>query len=165
MSRKMRFMPRSKGFGQHTILAIYVAAAAVLTTVAPAFGQGCIVARTNGEQGGPDSEGGYLAPGQWEFGIGYRHQFSFIHFVGPTEQSYRVQEGTQVENKINLENFSATYQLTPRFSLSPIFRCSPPAAPLTTRRLFTPPPALETRRSWRTGGCGTPGKTVAVTFS
>jgi hypothetical protein len=118
MSRKMRFMPRSKGFGQHTILAIYVAAAAVLTTVAPAFGQGCIVARTNGEQGGPDSEGGYLAPGQWEFGIGYRHQFSFIHFVGPTEQSYRVQEGTQVENKINLENFSATYQLTPRFSLS-----------------------------------------------
>jgi hypothetical protein len=59
-----------------------------------------------------------LSPGQWEFGIGYRHQFSYIHFVGPTEQSYRVQEGTQVENKINLENFSATYQLTPRFSLS-----------------------------------------------
>src|ERR1700733_662744 len=118
MSRKMRFMPRSKGFGQHTILAIYVAAAAVLTTVAPAFGQGCIVARTNGEQGGPDSEGGYLAPGDWEFGIGYRHQFSFIHFVGPTEQTYRTQLGTQVENKINLENFSATYQISSRFSVT-----------------------------------------------
>jgi hypothetical protein len=53
-----------------------------------------------------------------EFGIGYRHQFSFIHFVGPTEQNYRVQEGTQVENKINLENFSATYQLSQRFSVT-----------------------------------------------
>jgi hypothetical protein len=87
-------------------------------SLAPAFGQGCIVARSNGDQGGPESQGGYLPPGAWEFGIGYRHQFSYIHFVGPTEQSYRVADGTQVENKINLENFSATYQLSPRFSLS-----------------------------------------------
>jgi len=86
--------------------------------VVPAFGQGCIVARSNGEQGGPESEGGYLSPGEWEFGIGYRHQFSFIHFIGPVEQSYRVAEGTQVENKINLENLSATYQITPRFSVT-----------------------------------------------
>lgn len=83
-----------------------------------AFGQGCIVARSNGEQGGPESEGGYLAAGDWEFGIGYRHQFSYIHFVGSVEQRYRIQQGTQVENKINLENFSATYQLTSRFSLT-----------------------------------------------
>jgi len=83
-----------------------------------AFGQGCIVARSNGEQGGPESDGGYLASGDWEFGIDYRHQFSFIHFVGPTEQNYRVQGGTQVENKINLENFSATYQISSRFSVT-----------------------------------------------
>jgi hypothetical protein len=89
-----------------------------LLASAPAYGQGCIVARSNGEQGGPESEGGYLAPGEWNFDIGYRHQFSYIHFVGPVEQSYRTQEGTQVENKINLENFSATYQLSPRFALT-----------------------------------------------
>jgi hypothetical protein len=104
------------GLRQRTILAICLAASAA--AVAPAFGQGCIVARSNGEQGGPESEGGYLSPGQWEFGIAYRHQFSYIHFVGPVEQNYRVQEGTQVENKINLENFSATYQFSPRFSFS-----------------------------------------------
>jgi len=85
--------------------------------VQPAFGQGCIVARSNGEVGGPESEGGYLQPGDFDFDIGYRHQFSFIHFVGPTEQSYRVADGTEVENKINLENLAVTYQLTPRFSI------------------------------------------------
>ncbi len=89
-----------------------------LLSVSRANGQGCIVARSNGEQGGPDSDGGYLAPGDWEFGVDYRHQFSFIHFVGPTEQTYRTQQGTQVENKINLENFTATYQISNRFSLT-----------------------------------------------
>jgi hypothetical protein len=34
------------------------------------------------------------------------------------EQTYRTQLGTQVENKINLENLTATYQFTPRFSLT-----------------------------------------------
>ena len=89
-----------------------------LVCIPHAFGQGCIVARSNGEQGGPESEGGYLAAGDWEFGIGYRHQFSYIHFVGATEQTYRTQQGTQVENKINLENFSATYQISRRFSVT-----------------------------------------------
>jgi hypothetical protein len=91
---------------------------AAFAAVQPARGQGCIVARSNGEAGGPESEGGYLQPGDFDFDIGYRHQFSFIHFVGPTEQSYRVADGTEVENKINLENFAVTYQLTSRFSVT-----------------------------------------------
>ncbi|MFZ0590905.1 MAG: hypothetical protein WAM39_10500 [Bryobacteraceae bacterium] len=106
------------GILQRPILVAGLAAAASLLAVAPGYGQGCIVARSNGEQGGPESEGGYLSPGEWYFSIGYRHQFSYIHFVGPTVQSYRVADGTQVENKINLENFSGTYQLSPRFSLT-----------------------------------------------
>jgi hypothetical protein len=103
---------------QRRILACGLPLVLSLLAMAPAYGQGCIVARSNGEQGGPESEGGYLAPNEWNFDIGYRHQFSYIHFVGPTEQSYRTQEGTQVENKINLENLTATYQLSPRFSLT-----------------------------------------------
>jgi hypothetical protein len=91
---------------------------ASVACVPQALGQGCIVARSNGAQGGPESEGGYLAAGDWNFGIGYRHQFSYIHFVGSVEQTYRVQGGTQVENKINLENFSATYQISSRFSVT-----------------------------------------------
>ena len=108
----------SLGSLQRTILAGGLIITASLLTTMPAHGQGCIVARSNGEQGGPESEGGYLPPGEWNFDIGYRHQFSFIHFVGPTEQSYRVQDGTEVMNKINLENFTATYQLSSRFSLT-----------------------------------------------
>jgi len=103
--------------GRATI-ALATASVASLLCISQAYGQGCIVARSNGEQGGPESEGGYLAKGDWEFGIGYRHQFSYIHFVGPTEQTYRVQNGNQVENKINLENFNATYQISARFSVT-----------------------------------------------
>ena len=100
------------------ILASALFSLMALSTVQPASGQGCVVARSNGEAGGPESEGGYLQPGDFDFNIGYRHQFSFIHFVGPTEQSYRVADGTQVENKINLENFAVTYQISPRFSVT-----------------------------------------------
>jgi len=89
-----------------------------LCAVQPAFGQGCIISRSNGEVGGPESEGGYLEPGDFELGIGYRHQFSFRHFVGPQEQTYRIEDGTEVENKINLQNYSITYQITSRFSVT-----------------------------------------------
>jgi hypothetical protein len=66
----------------------------------------------------PESLGGYLQPGDWDITVGYRHQFSYKHFVGDVEQTYRVQQGTQVMNKINLQDIDLTYQLTPRFSLT-----------------------------------------------
>lgn len=100
------------------LIALGTACAAATICIPSALAQGCIVARSNGEQGGPESEGGYLAAGEWEFGIGYRHQFSYIHFVGDVVQSYRQQAGTEVENKINLENFNATYQISSRFSVT-----------------------------------------------
>ncbi len=99
-------------------LILWTAVLALCLPVKTLRAQGCIVARSNGQAGGPQSEGGYLSPGEWEFGIGYRHQFSFRHFVGDVEQTYRIQQGTQVMNKINLENFNVTYQATPRFSFT-----------------------------------------------
>jgi hypothetical protein len=81
------------------------------------YGQGCILARSSSVTGGPQTEGGYLSPGEFNFTIGLRHQYSFRHFVGDVEQKYRIQQGTQVENKINLLNFNLDYQLTPRFSV------------------------------------------------
>jgi len=85
-----------------TAKALLIMCAAVLISLQTAHAQGCIVARSNGQAGGPESEGGYLMPGEWNIGIGYRHQFSFRHFVGDVEQTYRIQQGTQVMNKINL---------------------------------------------------------------
>jgi hypothetical protein len=95
-----------------------VAAISCVSAVQPMFGQGCIISRSNGQVGGPESEGGYLQAGEFQAQVGYRHQFSFRHFVGPVEQSYRIQQGTQVMNKINLQNFALTYQLTSRFSVT-----------------------------------------------
>jgi hypothetical protein len=102
----------------------------------PASAQGCIVARSPEPVLGPLSsssmgghseksgtqrrkgEGGYLGSGRWQLTIGYRHQFSFRHFVGPVEQVYRQQNHTQVMNKINLFNIDLSYQATPRWSLA-----------------------------------------------
>jgi hypothetical protein len=96
---------------------------------AKTWAQGCIVARstqqvinplTTTSEGilKPENQGGYLAPHQWELTIGYRHQFSFRHFVGPIEQVYRAQQHTEVMNKINLPDFNLTYQATARWSFS-----------------------------------------------
>ncbi len=101
-----------------SILALAFAGIAGVAMVQPAFGQGCIISRSNGSVGGPESEGGYLQPGDFELNIGFRHQFSFRHYVGPQEQTYRIQQGTQVMNKINLQNYGLTYQLTTRFSVT-----------------------------------------------
>ena len=93
-------------------------AAAVLFSVPSGHAQGCIVARTASQVSGPESGGGYMSAGEWDFSVGYRHQFSFRHFVGDVEQKQRIQQGTQVMNKVNLLNFNLTYQATPRFSFT-----------------------------------------------
>jgi hypothetical protein len=83
------------------------------------WAQGCVVSRSNGAVGGPESTGGYLAPGDININIGYRHQFSFRHFVGGVEQKQRIDVlGNQVMNKLNLENVGITYQITNRFSIT-----------------------------------------------
>lgn len=100
----------------YTLLLAVIAAASVSAPLMHA--QGCVVARSNGEAGGPDGGGGYLTPGELEFNTAYRHQFSFRHYVGQVEQTQRIAAGNEVENKINLENLNLTYQLTSRFSVT-----------------------------------------------
>jgi hypothetical protein len=90
---------------------------ALLSTVA-ARGQGCIVARSSSLDMAPESQGGYLQAGDWDLTVGYRHQFSYKHFVGSVEQVQRVQQGTEVMNKINLQDINLTYQATPRIGLT-----------------------------------------------
>jgi hypothetical protein len=98
------------------VLALVVAL--TLISANHARGQGCIVARSSSMDMSPESQGGYLKPGDWDLTIGYRHQFSYKHFVGDVEQTYRVQQGTEVMNKINLEDVNLTYQITDRFGVT-----------------------------------------------
>jgi hypothetical protein len=79
--------------------------------------QGCVIAHSVGEVGGPDSNGGYLAPGHWQFTLDYRHLYSFRHYVGSVAQEYRQQGNSEVRNRINLIDAGLTYQITPRFSV------------------------------------------------
>jgi peroxiredoxin len=46
--------------------------------------------------------------------------WSYDHFVGPVEQTYRIQQGSQVENKTNLEAVSVFYQITDRLSANAV---------------------------------------------
>jgi hypothetical protein len=108
----------------------FLLGAALILSAPRTWAQGCIVARSTqqvinplsgtSEQGvlRPENQGGYLAPHQWELTLGYRHQFSERHFVGPTEQIRREQEHSRVMNKINLPSLQLTYQMTPRWSFS-----------------------------------------------
>jgi len=91
---------------------------AALLTAPLSYGQGCIVARSSTSDMSPESQGGYLQQGDWELTVGYRHQFSYKHFVGDVEQKYRVQQGTEVMNKINLEDLNLTYQITSRVNVT-----------------------------------------------
>jgi len=90
----------------------------LLLQAQPSYAQGCIVSRSNSLGPGPQAAGGYMAPGDWDIAIGFRHQYSFRHFVGDIEQKQRMQIGNQVMNKLNLVNLNVTYQATPRFSFS-----------------------------------------------
>ena len=83
-----------------------------------AHAQGCILARSPEQAGLPTEQGGYLQPGHWQVTLGERHQFSYQHYVGDVYQEYRAQQGTQVENRINLVTLGLTYQVTPRISVS-----------------------------------------------
>jgi hypothetical protein len=104
------------GVTQTRYVLLATAAIAFLLPGGELYGQGCIVARSSSITGGPQTEGGYLAPGEFDFSIGLRHQYSFRHFVGDVEQKQRIQMGNQVMNKINLLNFNLNYQASRRFS-------------------------------------------------
>jgi hypothetical protein len=79
--------------------------------------QGCVVAHSVGQVGGPEDQGGYLQPGHFELTFDYRHLYSFRHFVGSVAQVYRQEGNSEVRNRVNLFDASLTYQITPRFSV------------------------------------------------
>lgn len=66
-----------------------------------------------GAQGSP-----YLGKKHWQVDLGFRYQKSDRHFIGIQEQPQRYTLGNQVINWIYLADFSATYGLTDRTTVS-----------------------------------------------
>ncbi|MGH9339173.1 MAG: hypothetical protein ACRD1R_06205 [Acidobacteriota bacterium] len=57
-------------------------------------------------------------PSRWQVSFGYRWQDSFRHFRGGHEEAHRVEEGTEVQNKLHLFDLALSYQVSPRWSLN-----------------------------------------------
>jgi len=95
-----------------------------------ARGQGCVNARQCTQVMDPhsinitDATGSYslgeswLSPRRWQISVDYRYLHSHRHFVGTIEQTQRAEQKTEVNNVIHLVNVSATYEFSPRFSVS-----------------------------------------------
>jgi hypothetical protein len=111
-----------------------------------------VISRSGLESNGAEG-GGYLQPGDWTATIGVRHVYSHVHFSGPTENFSRAQLGTEVQSKTNIDTLTATYQLTPRISLTGTLPLGTPAG---ASRLNTRPctrPGLAISVSERSIGC------------
>jgi hypothetical protein len=61
---------------------------------------------------------GASSPGRWTVSFGYRWQDSFRHFSGDVEQTQRVAQDTQMENKVHLFDVSLSYRVSRRWSVS-----------------------------------------------
>jgi len=55
---------------------------------------------------------------RWQVNFGYRWQNSFRHFRGDHEEPNRIEEGTEVENRLHLFDVGFNYQASPRWSIS-----------------------------------------------
>ena len=73
-------------------------------------------------------------PARLEVTVGYRFLPSFRHFVGTVEQTERERLNNQIRNNANLFDFSATYQLNPRWSVN----ASIPFVHVTRNQLYVP---------------------------
>ena len=116
-------------FNIRSMLLISVATGLVVLVLShQGWSQGCVVARSSvpvlGAQAltgisdiRPEGEPWY-SPKRWEIGIGYRSLHSHRHFVGTEEQNIRKELGTEVNNQINLLDFSAAYHVSARWSLT-----------------------------------------------
>jgi hypothetical protein len=99
---------------------------AVLSASQTGWAQGCVVARISvpvvGPAAGvtqqlPDDES-WFSCHRWEVSTNWRTFHSFRHFVGTTYQAQRAAQHTEVNNEVNVFDYSGTYTVNRRLSLS-----------------------------------------------
>lgn len=93
--------------------------AGLLLSSGVVLGQGCVAVHPMSCASSDQVDAsGFLHKGEWEFTNSYEHFKSFRHFRGSTEEANRVQDGTQVENRIHSMDLGAAYGLSDRMRLS-----------------------------------------------
>ncbi len=83
------------------------------------YGQGCVAVRPMScSSGAHANKLGLLTKGEWQVSGTYQYFKSFRHFRGDMEEHERIEYGTQVENLSHSVDFTVSYALTNRLSLS-----------------------------------------------
>lgn len=123
----MRFVNAERA---RRVSSILIALAGVCLLASTARGQGCVNSRQCAQVLDPnsinitDASGSYSlgeswwSPRRWQVSVDYRYLHSHRHFVGTEEQIQRAEQKTEVNNIIHLVNVAATYDFSPRVSLS-----------------------------------------------
>lgn len=101
------------------VLLALASCAFLLLIIQPAYSQGCVAIRQMGDCNS-SSGSAFLNKGQWQIGASYRYFRSYKHFKGDSEQKERVEQGTEVINKVHDFDLGLTYGLSNRFSVSAV---------------------------------------------
>jgi hypothetical protein len=82
--------------------------------------QGCVAIRTTGGSlcTMQHPEDGTIHQDAWQMNVGYRYFRSFRHFVGTEQQKERLEEHTEVVNRVHTLNVSLARNINSRLSLS-----------------------------------------------
>ena len=78
--------------------------------------QGCVAIRSG--CGANIGGGAFLQKNQWQAGTNFRYFHSYRHFRGKHEETYRVEEGSEVINDSFFMDFLLSYGLSDRVSLN-----------------------------------------------
>lgn len=83
-----------------------------------AAAQGCVAIRGYSACGGSSSVTNILKKGEFLAGSSYRYFKSYKHFRGKHEESFRVEQGTEVINHSHFADFNLSYGITDRLSMT-----------------------------------------------
>lgn len=86
----------------------------IIMSLSLAQGQGCVAIRSG--CGANVNGGNILQKNQWQAGTNFRYFHSYKHFRGKHEESYRVQEGSEVINDSFFLDFLISYGISDRWS-------------------------------------------------
>ncbi|MGB4844476.1 MAG: hypothetical protein WBP16_08425 [Ferruginibacter sp.] len=96
------------------------------TTGYHGFAQGCVAIKNMpctalpGFENGVASDSGIYNSPKWEVSLNARYFRSYKHFVGSTEQKHRVEEGTEVINKVYSFDIGIVHNISDRYIASVI---------------------------------------------
>lgn len=90
-------------------------AIATLASCPIIYAQGCVAIRGNSACEGSFGNTLNLDKGEFSAQLGFRYFKSFRHFRGDIEETYRIEEGTEVINLSTFLDFSLSYGISDRF--------------------------------------------------